>query len=408
MSGLGVGATRLARSIDAEAVLRNPTDSIRMGKDTLSTSRFMAATTTSPTSHMAVAAEELTFQFSEAVEAKETALEDRLKRQRQATEKVGSLKVVQIQAIMKLMEGKEGYEILRGQARSFATLYQTNPEAAIKHIDLDNMASEKKYALLNLAINTLGLNPNNRDAQTKLNQYIQQQKNPFQHPEQTKIIQVVNVKHLPRQQQDNSLSQAIHIQPSIKGLWDVINEKSNGNLLDAIRTIRGEWSGDQALPLENIGALMIVHKIMAIIQSMHTHAEQIMKRIGLQDIWKGDFLQKQTKMLIDLAQSSMPSSLIDRLVDNLKSGKRRCPRCTTMNFMTCTTCKGNSLVCDCKVDTVCRCKDFRGYILSLLHWHARQWPLEVWINADAKTMMLDQLLKKQNAPTGLLAKRMMP
>lgn len=403
MSVLGVGATHLARGVGSGDELRSPMDSIRMAKDAMS----MAGITSSPTSHLAVAAEELTFQFSEAVEAKETALEERLQRQRRVTEKLGSLSVAQIQAIMTLMEGKEGYEILRGQARSFATLYQTNPELAIKYIELDNIPSEKKYTLLSLATNTLGLNPNSRDAQIKLSQYIQQQNNPFQQPEQTNIFQAVSVKHRPSQQQGSSLPQVVSIQPSIKSLWDVINEKSNGNLLDAMRAIRSEWSDDQTFPLENIGALVIVHKIMTIIQSMHTHAEDIMKRIGVQDAWKGDFPKKQTKILIDLAQSSMPSSLIDRLVDSLKSSKRSCPRCTTLKHMACTTCRGKSLACDCKVDTVCRCTDFRGYILSLLHWHARQWPLEVWINDDAKTMVLDQLIKKQNAPTGLLAKRMM-
>jgi hypothetical protein len=34
--------------------------------------------------------------------------------------------------------------------------------------------------------------------------------------------------------------------------------------------------------------------------------------------------------------------------------------------------------------------------------------MDVWINDDAKNMLLEQLLKKQNAPTGLVAKRMMP
>jgi hypothetical protein len=86
-----------------------------------------------------------------------------------------------------------------------------------------------------------------------------------------------------------------------------------------------------------MGALLIVHKIVTIIQSMHTHADQIMKKMGIQDTRQGDLLQKQTKMLIDLAQSSMPSALIDRLVDNLKSNKRRCPRCSAMKRMVCKT-----------------------------------------------------------------------
>lgn len=408
MSGLGVGAAHLPRSIGSANELKGQTDLARMAKEALPAVRATVAATNSPSSHLAVAAEELTFQFSETVEAKESSLEERLKRQQRATEKAASLKVEHIQAIIKLMEGKEGYEVLRGQARSFAALYQTNAEAALKHIDLESMSAEKKYALLHLAVNTLGQNPSSRDAQNKLNEYIQQQNNPFRHPEHANIIQAVNSNHQPRQHQDNSLPIAISIQPSIKGLWDVISEKSDGNLMAAIRARRSEWLGDQTFPLESMGALLIVHKIVTIIQSMHTHADQIMKKMGIQDTRQGDLLQKQTKMLIDLAQSSMPSALIDRLVDNLKSNKRRCPRCSAMKRMVCKTCKGNSLACNCKVDMVCQCIDVRGYILSLLHWHARQWPMDVWINDDAKNMLLEQLLKKQNAPTGLVAKRMMP
>lgn len=406
MSIFGVSAAQIAEAVAAESVSTERVDTNRPSTEAAASSRQLM-THNQPMSYLAVSAEELTFQFSEVTEAKETALEDRLERQKQAKEKFGTMKVEQIQTIMKLMEGREGYDILRGQARTFSALYQDNPEAAIQQLDLSSMSAEKKYALLNMALETLGFNKNTENKSTHLAEYIQRQRNPFQQTDRLQPFSQAAEKVSELSGRDDTLFQAIGMQPSIKGVWDLIAEKSNGNLADAIANTRLEWGGLNESSLEGVGALIIVQKIITIIHSMHQDAERIMTRLGVQEIWHSDRLQRQTKMLIDLAQSSMPSTLIDKVFENLKSAKRQCPRCLLMHRRRCKSCQGDATQCDCANTFKCSCTDFREHALSLLHLHARQWPREVWANMDAKNLVLDQLLKKQNAPSGLIAKRMM-
>ena len=356
---------------------------------------------------LAVSAEELTFQFSEVVEAKESSLEERLTREKQVKEKSVAIKVEEIQAIMKLLEGKTGYEILRGQARGFAALYQRAPEAAIKQLDLDSMPAEKKYALLTMALGTLGTTKDHTDTQVSLVAHIQRQDNPFQKINHQQIAALAGKKEASDSEQIDVLTQAISLHPSIKGVWDLVTEKSAGNLIEALHKTRLEWQASNISIIENVGAFMILHKIITIIQSMSTDTEKILARIGALDIRKTDLLQKHTKLLIDLAQSSTPSTLIEKILVSLKSIKRRCSRCISLHCLDCKNCLGDATVCSCLDDVKCHCTDSQTFFLSVLHLHARGWPKDVWISSDAKSLVLDQLLKKQNTPSGLQAKRML-
>lgn len=406
MSIFGVSAAQVSEAIASESITSERVASSKSSIES-SASSSLLLTPSQSTNYLAVSAEELTFHFSEVTEAKETALEDRLERQKQVKEKSSTMKVEQIQTIMRLMEGREGYDILRGQARSFSALYQDDPEAAIRQLDLRNMSAEKKYALLNMALETLDISKNSDNKRVHLAEYIQKQNNPFQQTDRFEPLSQMTEKVGNLSEQCDTLFQAIVMQPTIKSLWDLINEKSTGNLIEAIKKARLDLGGLNKSSLESIGAIVIVHKIVSIIHSMHEDAERIMTRIGVQDIWHSDRLQRQTKMLIDLAQSSIPSTLIDKLIDSFKSAKRQCPRCLLIHRRTCTDCQGDATRCDCVNISKCFCNDFREHTLSLLYLHARQWPHEVWVNTDAKNLVLDQLLKKQNAPSGLIAKRMM-
>jgi hypothetical protein len=394
------------RTIASESMARKRFDTGKVSNEITVPGRTSFAPP-QPMNFLAVSAEELTFQFSEAAEAKETALEERLAREHRVKEKSFTIKVKEIQAIMKLMEGETGYEVLRGQARVFAALYQLDPETAIKQLNLDSMSAEKKYALLSMALGTLGKTGDHTDTQASLDKHIQQQNNPFQEIDQLQIATLLAKRSASTSEQSDKLTQAIIMPPSIKSIWDIINEESAGSLIDAMQKTRLEWGKSNISIIENIGAFILVHKIMTIIQSMSTDTERILARIGVQEIRKTDLLQKHTKLLIDLAQSNMPSTLIEKILVSLKSIKRRCPRCTSLYRLKCENCLCNAAKCSCIDDIKCRCTDFQAYLLSMLHLHARGWPQDVWINSDAKNLVLDQLLKKQNTPSGLQAKRMM-
>jgi hypothetical protein len=409
MSIAGANVPRIDEALAPGSMARTRVDTGTVSNEITAPGSPLSASThmhTQPMSFLAVSAEELTFQFSEATEAKETALEARLAREKQAKEKSNTIKVDEVQALMKLMEGEIGYEILRGQARVFAALYQQDPETAIKQLNLDNMPAEKKYALLSMALGTLGTTKNRSDTQASLIKHIQQQNNPFQEIHQLQIATRVAKKEVSTPDQNDKLTQLISMPPSIKAIWDLINEKSAGSLIDALQKTRLEWRESNISIIENVGAFILLHKIMTLIQTMSADTEKILTRIGVQEIQKTDLLQKYTKLLIDLAQSSMPSTLIERILVSLKSLTRRCPRCVSLYRLNCKSCIGNAAKCNCTDEIKCRCTDDQVYLLSVLHLHARGWPQDVWINSDAKNLTLDQLLKKQNAPSGLQAKRM--
>jgi hypothetical protein len=258
-----------------------------------------------------------------------------------------------------------------------------------------------------MALGTLSTSDVHTQIQTSLNKQIQQQSNPFQEREQLQIAALAAQKRVPASEQSDRLAQAISIEPSIKGIMDLITESQTKCLTDALRETQIEWRKSNIPIIENIGAFVLVHRIMTVIQSMCSDAEKILIRIGAQDIRNADLLQRYTQLLIDLAQSSMPSTLIEKIIVSTKSIKRRCKSCTFLYRRECKDCLGDIAKCNCVDDIKCRCTDFKVYLLSILHLHARGWPQSIWINSDARSLVLDQLLKKQDAPSGLSAKRMM-
>lgn len=360
-----------------------------------------------PANFMAVSTEELTFQFSEAAEAKESALEARLMREQEIKEKSFLIKIEEVHAIMKLMEGKAGYEVLRGQARGFASLYAREPEGALKQLDLGNISAERKYALLTMAFEALAVTKDHANAHDSLFAHILKQHNPLQERSQLQMFALKDKKGDLALKQGDNLTQAISMQPSVNIVWDLINERYAGNLFEALERTRIEWRKSNISIVENVAAFVILHKIMAVIQSMYSDTEQFLMRIGALDLRKTDLTLKYTRLLIDLAHSSMPSTLIEKILSSLKSIKRRCSKCISRHRFTCENCSNRSKDCICIEDIKCQCADCKTFYLSLLHFHARRWPHSIWITPDAKNLVLDQLLKKQNAPTGLQAKRMM-
>lgn len=358
-----------------------------------------------PAGMMATSAEELTFQFSEVAEAKQTALEERVARHAKINLKSNTIQVTQIVAIMKLLEGKEGYEILRGQARSFAASFRMNPDAALNQLELTALPAKKKFALINMALDTFEDSSTDALAKSKLSAMVDKMSNPFS-DESTLVGATSDFKEVDADAKD-ILFGALSIRPTIRTIWDLMVEKSNSNLAESMSEMQATWEKlNDVRGLEQVGAIIILHKIIQLIRSMVHSTDNLLDRMGLLNIKEENLHTRYARNFIDMAQSSMPSTLIDKTIDNLKTAKRRCVRCGTQKTV-CLSCKLEADKCKCQTKKTCNCADMRTYILSLLHLHVRQWPADIWINVDAKKIMLDQLLKKQNAPTGLLAQRMM-
>jgi hypothetical protein len=353
------------------------------------------------------ASEELTFHFSEIAEATETALEERLAQHKTKMNKFNSLSLIQLTKIMKMIEGKKGYEELRMQARTFGTMFQINPDLAIKQLEIQSLSPERKFTILKTFLDSLYFSSNLINIKSSLDEYIDQTENPFLSAHKLHIKNSVGLYKDQDGDRTENFYNAVSMQPTLSSLWTQLEQHSNESLLDTLKRFNNSWGdGSNIDGLKNVGIMIIVQRVIQIIQTMIYETEEFLKRMGILNISKGDTLQKGAYLLIELTQTSMPGSTIEKIITAIKNSNRKCTRCIKTTSEICLICKQNILTCKCSSKSVCRCDNLRGNILSALHWHLRHWPLDVWNRADNKKLVMEQLLLKQSVPKGLIAKRL--
>jgi len=354
--------------------------------------------TSDPQAWMANAAEEVTFQFSEIVEAREHALETRL--DSQVGEHVAqALNVEQIQAIVRLMEGREGYEFLRTQARAFAQAFQRNPEQAIAMLHLESMTPDRRYALIRMAQQVLESQGTSEETRQSLRR-LQDAPVPGVSAlwrTQT-LVKAVSEGSQQAQPYLEPYYSLMGTQPSARTVFDTAVELGGPQgLITALDRMQRTWG--RHLPvreMEQLGGLWIVHRLVQVVRTMHHETQALLDHFGVLEGHQHAQFNRHVRSLLDLTQSSLPANLIDKLVTTWMSSPRACSRCLPRSFLRCTSCHRSRGRCLCTpVPRSCTCKDARAFLLSLLHLHARNWPEAVWSSADTKKTLLEQLIKKQ-------------
>lgn len=356
-----------------------------------------------PQAWMANAAEELTFQFSETLEAQGHALEQRLEAQRE--EVLDSpQKIQQVQAVLRLMEGREGYQFLRSQARAFAQAYRENPDQARAMLDLAALTPERRHALLCLAQEAVAMSSGVAHLKGAVQALQSDTAATVRQARDTQsLAQRIFEAPADRPLPTDTYFTLVGTQPTVRTVLDTAVELgAETHVLQALSQMQRDWG--QTLPmvgLEQMGGLLMVHRLIQVVRSMMHETGQLMAGFGLIQPEDSARMNRQVRSLLDLAQSTMPSGLIDKLATGWLASARCCPRCSGKSVARCARCEPARRTCTCVGQArPCTCSDSRSFLFGLLHLHARRWPEAVWASPDCKKALLEQLVRKQPASSG--------
>ncbi len=361
-------------------------------------------TTIDPQAWLARASEELTFQFSETVEAREHALEARMELH-SGDHDDKALRIEQVQAIARLMEGREGFETLRAQTRAFANAFQKDPQQALAMLNLESMTPDRRYALIRMAQQTL---ESRGIGEGPLQALQEMQRTPATGASavwRADTLANAVFENTDRVQSDlESYYSLIATQPSARTLLDsAVELGGQDGLLVALNRMQRTWG--RSLPvgeLEQLGGLLIVNRLVHVVRTMYHDAGRLLAQFGMLEAQQSVALNRHVRSLLDLTQSSLPANLIDKLITAWTASPRACSRCRPRTVMRCTTCGHSRAQCLCPAQArTCTCSDTRLHLLSLLHLHARAWPPAVWASAETKKSLLEQLIKKQPTRSSL-------
>jgi hypothetical protein len=353
---------------------------------------------------LADAAEELTFQFSETVEAQQHSLEERLA-DRAELQAESNLSVEQVQYVLRLMEGHEGYSQLRMQARAFADAMHRDPQHAQSLLRLESMPPAQRYAVLRLAMDALEQSGHLAGARQIRDEHgsaldvgaksFECQEGVARLASHAAAVQRSAADH--RDELEESYYQLIGTQPSARSVFDAAAEFDGLEHLEAsLGAMQMSWAGRPPLSgLDELGCLVIVNRLAEVVRTMIASAHELLSALGAHHGGDVSLPIRHARSLIDLASSSVPSGPLDRLAAALLDTPRRCPRCSLPRGLRCSGCGSFRALCHCTPTGACTCADAKPFFFSLLHHQARRWPDAVWAAADGRKHLLEQLVRKQ-------------
>lgn len=315
---------------------------------------------------LADAAEELTFQFSEVVEARETSLEQQMET---SGAQAAELTTTQVHAIMTLMEGHDGYASIRAQARQFAHAFARNPERALELLRPAEYDGECRYTLLTLAIDALG-----RSGRPELCEQLRRHARVqplLDSGHEDKVMRLaasgIGTQHRASPadfRARESYFQLLAIQPSVRSVFDAATEAQGlqhvARSLEDIQ-LAGNWQAPSAR-LEQIGCFLAVSRLVEIVRTMSGFGHELIRQIARRDLRDPEEPIRVTRHLIDLGNSSVPSGLLDKLA-TMVLGQ-----------------------CD---------ETAKAAFFASLHLQVRRWPPAVWTMTDGKKILMDHLVRKQ-------------
>jgi hypothetical protein len=345
--------------------------------------------------------EELTFQFSGNVEAAKKRSEEQIALSMESTKK--DISISQVSSILRLMEGNDVYDRLRMHATIFANAFANNPETSAHSLSLDALEPSQRYTALLLTLDVLEKSGRTAAASQLKNKHenLTPENDIPDHLQKVALAsQTENIDEQLQISLQDSFYNLISAKPTLDSVIDTANQLTTlenfGKALNEMQTAFGSAISQNQLRL--IGSTIIVCRLINVVRTMIAFTEDILKKMGLQDIKNKPATLKHTQSLIKLAASSAPSSLLDKLASAVLSTPRRCPKCSRgMNFF-CHICKQKKLDCTCNLSlTPCTCPDAKVAFFSLLHQHIHHWPDAVWTATEGNKLLREQLVRKQHS-----------
>lgn len=347
--------------------------------------------------YAADAAEELTFQFSEVVESRQRTLEDRLQAGSEpATHE--SMTIEQVHSLMRLMEGREAYDHLRAQARAFAQAVKSGSDEALQLLLPQSMPAQKRYAILRLCIDSLQAGGDADKAQRLRAEHGALLREPSGWlAEVGRPPAPVSARDAAQDRQE-AFVQLLGTRPTARSLFDAAAAlDASPHLLGGLDQVRSAWRGLHSPDtLAHVGAIVAVNQMVLVVRSMIGFAGELMAYAGMGE---GDARQDggvHARTLIDLANSAVPSPVLDKLATAILGAPRQCTHCAPRRLLKCAHCTARAIPCTC-APPACRCIAPRSWLFSFLHQQVRRWPEPVWTLGEAKALVLQQLVRKQAA-----------
>lgn len=262
----------------------------------------------------AEAFEEITFQASEREEAE---LHDELHdRHVQDAELIrGALPVEKVVAVMRLMEGQQGYQLLRTQARIFARDFEADPHGALERLKLLSHRPEERFALLSMAESLIEKTRGQRPGADATLQALRQ----LEHQDAQQIRHLIKVYEATQRKQDTPVSA-----PSSPLLQLLSSPLSPRMLIDAVGSSEGlkalsrqvhglPQEGHFESPAAFVGLSVALAQMMAVLRTMDDHAAGLGQAIGL----PAGEQPKLLRQLMDLCRTAAPRPKLEKLRTDL-------------------------------------------------------------------------------------------
>jgi len=312
------------------------------------------------------AAEELTFQFSEQVEARGSIQEESFDPHSQHEEEHAS--VEQVAAVLRLMAGRDGFDRIRGQARTFALAFSRGQPDAMSLLSPQAFKPHERYALLRLASDALI-----GDGAARLEQEVR--KLVDEEGEQLHgLFDAMPATHRPAAAPGGAPAgalpgaaaryfQLLGTKPTVRTVLDAVAEMGgSGDAGGALNRMQRDWS--QYLGhLEQIGTFIAVCRLSGAVRTMVEHGRELANYPGALNPGDPSLPFRHARAMIDIANSAVPGGLLDKLTAAVLGQRAH--------------------------------RERQLSLFSYLHRLARRWPDQVWGAPDGRALVLQQLARKQ-------------
>lgn len=316
----------------------------------------------SPQEELANAAEELTFQFSEQVEASGNILDEQFDPHSGHEDEHAS--VEEVAAMLRLMAGRDGFDRIRGQARLFAQAFSRGRPDAMSLLSPQAFKPHERYALLRLASDALMGDASGRlqqAARQMLDEHSEQLRGLFDVLPALRRAPAAPAGELPGEAA--RYFQLLATKPTVRTVLDAVAEMGGANDAGAaLSRMQRDWSKYLG-HLEQIGTFIAVSRLSGAVRTMVEHGRELADYPGAVNRSDPAMPFRHARAMIDIANSAVPGGLLDKLVAAVLGQSAQ--------------------------------RERQLSLLSYLHRLVRRWPDMVWATPDGRALVLQQLVRKQ-------------
>lgn len=298
--------------------------------------------------------------------------------------------------VMRLLEGHEGYEALKSQARAIAQALQGGHDDAHALLDADALPARHRYAIVRMAIDAL-----QQAGDADLAGQLTDRHRPLLSAGRAELrtltapgSTVASAPPAATASELEPLFGLLTVKPNLRTLMDAAGAQGiTAGLLAG-------WSRAMSLePLATAAAVALLHVLAHAARTLVADAARLQREAGWPHATAAEQL-RTASMLLDVAGAPSSGAQLDRLLAALMGQPGRvCPRCLTARRLHCAMCVPQRLRCRCvNPQAPCRCVDGKAWLCAVLLRHVRGWPSVVWHSDEARQQLTHQLQRRQNTP----------